>query len=135
MGNICSMLTCGKSKCDCCDLVDDETGIFKPISKRGCTDVLCLAIFLVYFFAMIAIGAVSASGGNLDYLFYPQDYLGQFCGKSGTSVASWAITAGSEMLSITSSHSSADSSSSTGPYSASLCTSLAQPMTGAGGAL
>ena len=64
LGNICSMLTCGKSKCDCCDLVDDETGIFKPISKRGCTDVLCLAIFLVYFFAMIAIGAVSAGAAR-----------------------------------------------------------------------
>ena len=68
--------------CSCCDMIDDGAGIFKPLSKRCCTDVLCLLIFVVYFVAMIGIGIFSLGNGNINYILYPTDYLDQFCGHS-----------------------------------------------------
>ena len=52
--------------CDCCDLVDDGAGIFKPLRSRWCTDIFCLAFFLVYTAAMITIGSIALSSGNIN---------------------------------------------------------------------
>ena len=38
---------------------DDGGGIFKPMSKRCCTDIFCLLLFFVYLIAMIVIGIFS----------------------------------------------------------------------------
>lgn len=65
----------------CCDLVSDGGGIFKPVSKRCCTDPLCLLLFFIYTAAMIVVAVMGLSGGNLDRVLYPQDKYGQFCGK------------------------------------------------------
>jgi hypothetical protein len=65
----------------CCDLVDDGGGIFKPLSKRCCTDIICLLIFFVYLAGMIVIGIISLTQGQMDYVFYPLDYKNKFCGK------------------------------------------------------
>ena len=83
MGCICSKKADGDGSkgTSCCDLVDDNQ-IFTPVSKRGCTDVGCLLLFLIGFIASIIISVLALNGGNMDYLLYPQDYLGQFCGKT-----------------------------------------------------
>ena len=39
----------------CCDLVEDGGKVFTPLSKRCCTDILCLLLFLVYTVVMIVI--------------------------------------------------------------------------------
>ena len=60
---------------------DDGGGIFKPLSKRCCTDIICLLIFFVYLAGMIVIGIISLTQGQMDYVFYPLDYKNKFCGK------------------------------------------------------
>ena len=64
----------------CCDLVEDGGKVFTPLSKRCCTDILCLLLFLVYTVVMIVIAIFSLNQGSLNYLIYPQDYTGKFCG-------------------------------------------------------
>jgi len=68
----------------CCDLVDDGSGIFKPMSKRWCTDILCLLIFVVYSAAMFIVMGFSLANGQINYLLYPYDYQSSFCGLSGS---------------------------------------------------
>jgi len=61
-----------------CDLVDDGA-IFKPLSKRCCTDILCLLFFLVYLVAQLVIAFLAITNGDMNYIMYPKDYLGQYC--------------------------------------------------------
>lgn len=66
----------------CCTAVEGETEPFKKVSQRCCTDVFCLVIFLAYTIAVVVIGVVALNQGDINYLLYPQDYKGQFCGFS-----------------------------------------------------
>lgn len=51
------------------------------MSKRCCTDPLCLLFFFLYLAVMIIIAVMGLSDGNLDTIIYPQDKYGQFCGR------------------------------------------------------
>jgi len=64
-----------------------HTKVFKPTSSRGCTDLICLLIWLICMAAMIGCAGYAIATGNLNFIIYPTDYLGQFCGKSDGVVA------------------------------------------------
>jgi hypothetical protein len=49
------------------------------VQNRGCTDCLCLIIFLGFMFAMIFV-TFSSRNVNLDKLMAPIDHLNRFCG-------------------------------------------------------
>ena len=77
--------------CGCCKRAEEkdaaglgELSMFKPLRERRCTDVICLILLLLMWITMIAIAGFAVAHGNLDYLRYPTDYLGQFCGKPDT---------------------------------------------------
>ena len=77
---------CGGSK------VSDEpvapaTFFFK---KRGCTDILCLLIFLLFWGGMIYITFLSVTVGDPNAVFYGNDYLGNRCGVGNFSTRSKA---------------------------------------------
>ena len=56
---------------------DQPEPIFKKIRDRGCTDIGC-CVFLVFYIAlMAAIAGFSVLNGNINYIIYPHDYLGQ----------------------------------------------------------
>lgn len=57
-----------------------HTKVFKPTSSRLCTDIAFLIIWLLAMVAMLACGGYAMGAGDLNYLLYPTDYLGQFCG-------------------------------------------------------
>jgi len=79
-----TMVCCGNSSgSKCCDMVSDKSGIFTSFSKRWCTDILCLLFFLATVIGMVTIAVFSLNNGSINYILYPTDYLGQFCGHSG----------------------------------------------------
>jgi len=53
-----------------------------PISKRKCTDFLCLLLFLAMWVGLIATAIVGYQQGDPDRLVYGSDYLGRVCGGS-----------------------------------------------------
>ena len=75
---------------DMANKVDDETlsrekkhDLTKlgPIKNRGCTDVICLLLFLAFIGGWIAVGIYGFSNGNPATLIYPSDSSGRSCGK------------------------------------------------------
>ena len=78
MGNVFS--------CACCK-PEHEKGP-KALDERGCTDVLCFLLFVIVCGGILAIGIFAFATGNVDQIVYPADYLGQYCGKDGTDLAS-----------------------------------------------
>ena len=71
----------------CCSSDAAEYGDKVFNKDRRCTDLLCLILFLVTWAGMVTVAIVSFTKGNPDRFMYPTDYLGQFCGKTGTDVA------------------------------------------------
>ena len=70
--------------------VDDETlsrekkhdlSKLGPIKNRGCTDIICLLLFLAFIGGWIAVGIYGFSHGNPATLIYPSDSSGRICGK------------------------------------------------------
>ncbi|XP_076860510.1 choline transporter-like protein 5-B isoform X2 [Brachyhypopomus gauderio] len=55
-----------------------------PVSKRGCTDILCCVIFIIAILSYIALGTVAWIHGDMRKVIYPTDSYGQFCGQQGT---------------------------------------------------
>ena len=76
--------------CGCCKKKKKgESDVFKPRSKRWCTDVLCLALFCAAMGSVAAIGyaCVSVRPELLYSFVYPADSFGNYCGKPGSAVA------------------------------------------------
>ena len=68
---------CGGSKAVSDEPVAPATFFFK---KRGCTDILCLLIFFLFWGGMFYITYLSVTIGDPNAVFYGNDYLGQRCG-------------------------------------------------------
>jgi hypothetical protein len=47
--------------------------------KRGCTDILCLLIFVAFWVVMLGIGIYAVSNGDPNALIYARDYEGNVC--------------------------------------------------------
>ncbi|KAK1946620.1 Choline transporter-like protein 5 [Phytophthora citrophthora] len=52
---------------------------FKP-NDRGCTDILCLLLFVVFWIGMIIIAGVGYKHGKPQRLIYGTDWMGRTCG-------------------------------------------------------
>ena len=64
-----------------------DPGIFKSLRERRCTDVCCLLFLIIMWVVLFFIAAFSIAYGDINYLRYPTDYLGQFCGMPGSNVS------------------------------------------------
>lgn len=53
--------------------------LYKPYSKRGCTDILCCILFLVFLIGFVVIGITAVSSGDTNRLLYGVDYNGEVC--------------------------------------------------------
>uniref|UniRef100_A0A8C5CMK2 Choline transporter-like protein n=1 Tax=Gadus morhua TaxID=8049 RepID=A0A8C5CMK2_GADMO len=53
-------------------------------TSRGCTDVLCCILFILFLFGYFAVGLLAWSQGDPRKVIYPTDSRGQFCGQAGT---------------------------------------------------
>jgi hypothetical protein len=56
-----------------------KISVFKPNEKRKCTDILMVALFIVFWIGMFVIGIYAFSNSELDSLLYKRDYQGNFC--------------------------------------------------------
>lgn len=56
--------------------------MFQPkiTSGRKCTDILCLLIFIAFWFGMVLIGILALQQGDPEKLLYGTDHLGNTCG-------------------------------------------------------
>ncbi|XP_032418483.1 choline transporter-like protein 2 isoform X1 [Xiphophorus hellerii] len=57
-----------------------------PIQNRGCTDILCCLLFILFLFGYFAVGILAWSQGDPRKVIYPTDSRGQFCGQAGTAL-------------------------------------------------
>uniref|UniRef100_A0A087Y3R0 Choline transporter-like protein n=1 Tax=Poecilia formosa TaxID=48698 RepID=A0A087Y3R0_POEFO len=72
--------------------VSGESRKFDPNFKgpiqdsRGCTDILCCLLFILFLFGYFAVGILAWSQGDPRKVIYPTDSRGQFCGQAGTAL-------------------------------------------------
>ncbi len=52
-----------------------------PIKNRGCTDILCLLIFIAFLVGWGVVGVYGFYYGNPMTLLYPSDSNGEICGR------------------------------------------------------
>ena len=52
-----------------------------PIKNRGCTDIICLLLFLAFCVGWAVIGIYGFVNGDPRILIYPSDSDGTICGK------------------------------------------------------
>ena len=69
----------------CCKPEHEKTKT--AMNDRGCTDVLCLLLFILVAIGTMVVGIVAMATGNIDQIKYPSDYNGRYCGKSGTDLS------------------------------------------------
>jgi len=69
----------------CCKPKDDPK-VQKSLDDRSCTDVLCLAFFVLICGGIGGMGIWALGNGDVSGVIYPVDYNGNYCGKPGTSV-------------------------------------------------
>jgi choline transporter-like protein 2/4/5 len=65
--------------CGCCK-GKKEAGLKDIKRDRGCTDILCLVIFIAFLFTVIVLGYVGLSMGDPDSMMYGTDHEGNTCG-------------------------------------------------------
>lgn len=53
-----------------------------PIVNRGCTDIICLLVYIVHWVAFLTVMLVGVQYGNPNKLWRPRDYRGDYCGIS-----------------------------------------------------
>lgn len=56
-----------------------------PVTKRCCTDIICIPIFIVHILAFWALSFANAGAGDPMKLIKPMDYKGDFCGIGSSS--------------------------------------------------
>lgn len=59
--------------------------------QRGCRDILCLLVFLVFWVGMLIIGGLGFKYGDYKRLIYATDYTGQICGTGSVSGQKYAV--------------------------------------------
>ncbi|KAJ7992695.1 hypothetical protein DPEC_G00281350 [Dallia pectoralis] len=55
-----------------------------PIYNRGCTDIVCCILFVIFILGYLAVGILAWSQGDPRKVIYATDSRGQFCGQAGT---------------------------------------------------
>ncbi|KAJ8251761.1 hypothetical protein GJAV_G00225160 [Gymnothorax javanicus] len=55
-----------------------------PIHNRGCTDIVCCILFILFILGYFAVGILAWSQGDPRKVIYPTDSRGRFCGQAGT---------------------------------------------------
>nr|KAF6383683.1 solute carrier family 44 member 5 [Pipistrellus kuhlii] len=73
-----------------------------PIAKRGCTDVLCCMVFILFIIGYIFLGLIAWVHGDPRRVAYPTDSKGHFCGQKGTPNENKSILFYFNLLSCTS---------------------------------
>lgn len=53
-----------------------------PVRNRGCTDILCIPLFVIAQFAFITVTVMGLADGNPVKLYKPRDFQGAYCGVS-----------------------------------------------------
>jgi hypothetical protein len=76
MGGCCGGTTLENEKGKKCE--DDLTA--GPLGNRGCTDCICLIIWLVHLVGFVVVVSVGVADGNPTKLYAPRDYQGAYCG-------------------------------------------------------
>ena len=61
--------------------VDKEDIRDGPVKKRGCTDILCLLLFLAFIGGWIFVAYLAFSQGDIDKVLHPTDSKGNVCGR------------------------------------------------------
>lgn len=61
---------------------DFEPDFRGPVKDRGCTDILCLLLFIVFLCGWIGIGIWAFGQGNPSRLIYPSNSFGEICGRT-----------------------------------------------------
>ena len=61
--------------------VDKEDVRDGPVKKRGCTDILCLLLFLAFIGGWIFVAYLAFSQGDIDKVLHPTDSKGKVCGR------------------------------------------------------
>jgi len=51
-----------------------------PVQRRGCTDILCIPLFVAAQFVFVAVTLMGLSEGNPVRLYKPRDFRGAYCG-------------------------------------------------------
>jgi hypothetical protein len=51
-----------------------------PIQKRGCTDIVCLLLFLLHWVGFVGVTVLGFQDGNPTKLYKPRDFRGDYCG-------------------------------------------------------
>ncbi len=62
-----------------------QQGDFELKQERGCTDLLFLIIYILFWLLMIAIGIIGFVYGNPARLTYGYDFNGNVCGQGSQS--------------------------------------------------
>nr|XP_022317576.1 choline transporter-like protein 1 isoform X2 [Crassostrea virginica] len=73
--------------CGCCcgkDSSEDKADLTNPIKNRGCTDIIVLIIFVLFWAGMIFIAAFSITHGDAWRLVYGYDSFGNTCDEDNT---------------------------------------------------
>ncbi|XP_048758552.1 choline transporter-like protein 1 isoform X1 [Ostrea edulis] len=68
--------------CGCCcgkDSAEDKADLTNPIKNRGCTDIIVLIVFVLFWAGMIYIAAFSITHGDAWRLVYGHDSFGNTC--------------------------------------------------------
>ena len=51
-----------------------------PIKNRGCTDIICCVLFLIFILGYIIVGLVAWVYGDPRQVLYPRNSTGAYCG-------------------------------------------------------
>ncbi|XP_062574993.1 choline transporter-like protein 1 isoform X2 [Saccostrea cucullata] len=73
--------------CGCCcgkDSAEDKADLTNPIKNRGCTDIIVLILFVLFWAGMIYIAAFSITHGDAWRLVYGYDSFGNTCDEDNT---------------------------------------------------
>lgn len=60
--------------------IEEKKSYHGPTEDRGCTDILCCLLFVLYFIAMFALGIYGFTKGSPSKLMVPYDSNGKGCG-------------------------------------------------------
>ena len=76
MGNCC----CWNKDDDDEKLAAGKIEVKSPVAERGCTDILCCLLFVLYMVGMVVVAGIAFQQGAPKRLMYPTDSNGKICG-------------------------------------------------------
>ena len=58
-------------------------------AQRGCTDVLCILLFIIFWAVMFFVAGTAFKNGDVNRVLYGVDYMGNVCGQGSPSLINW----------------------------------------------